>query len=130
MSEEAIVKSVPVYALQNPDKNITLQFIEPDTDAIRIEGAALISFVYTLTGPRRPQPSVEPEKTIYKNLKPWKTTVIPNYVVVADNDDLVGAPVVAWDGKKSLQGTMPWGRPIIGTNPAWRRGVIAADGRF
>jgi hypothetical protein len=52
---------------------------------------------------------------MYKNLRPWKKVTIPNYVVVADSDDLTGAPVIAWDGKKSLQGTMPWGRPIIGT---------------
>ena len=52
---------------------------------------------------------------MYKNLRPWKKAIIPNYVVAADSDDLIGAPVLAWDGKKSLQGVMPWGRPIVGT---------------
>ena len=53
---------------------------------------------------------------MYKNLRPWKNVVIPNYVAVADGTaNLIGAPVLAWDGKKSLQGTMPWGRPIVGT---------------
>lgn len=113
--EEAIIgKSVPVYALQGPDKIVTLHFVYPDSKP-HSGNAALVSFVYNLTGPRRPQPSVEPERTIYKNLRPWKKAVVPNYVVIADTDDLIGAPVVAWDGKKSLQGGAPWGRPIVGT---------------
>jgi hypothetical protein len=116
--EEAISgKSVPVYALQNPDKNVTLRFVYSDSHKTHSESAALISLVYNLTGPRRPQPSEEPEKSLYKNLRPWKKTVVPCYVVVADSTavDLTGAPVVAWDGKKSLQGAAPWGRPIVGT---------------
>jgi hypothetical protein len=125
MPEEAIIaKSVPVYSLQSPDKNVSLRFVYPDADKAHYEDAAIISFVYSLTGPRRPQPSVEPEKTIYKNLQPWKKAVIPSYVVVADSGDLTGASVVAWDGKKSLQGAMPWGRPIVGTVT----GQVAADG--
>ena len=115
MLEEATQKSVPVYALQSPDKNITLRFQDPESGEVHDENAAVISFVYNLTGPRRPQPSIEPEKTIYKNLRPWKKTPIPNYVVVADSNTLTGAPVIAWDGKKSLQGALPWGRPIVGT---------------
>jgi hypothetical protein len=115
-------KSVPIYALQNPDKNVTLRFVYLDLSYS--EHAALISFAYNLTGPRRPQPSVEPEKTVYKNLRPWKKAVIPSYVVVADSADLTGAPVIAWDGKKSLQGKAPWGRPIIGTITGW----VAANG--
>src|SRR5271157_4334621 len=115
MLEEA-TKSVPVYSLQSPDKNVTLRLKDPESGEVHDENAAVISFVYNLTGPRRPQPSVEPEKSIYKNLRPWKKTSIPNYVVVADPDaSLIGAPVVAWDGKKSLQGILPWGRPIVGT---------------
>jgi hypothetical protein len=115
-TEDAISgKSVPVYALQNPGKNVTLRFVYPDAHEFHSGDAALISLVYNLTGPRRPQPSEEPEKTLYKNLRPWKKQVVPSYVVLADNDDLVGAPVVAWDGKKSLQGEAPWGRPIVGT---------------
>lgn len=116
MLEEATSKSVPVYALQSPDKTVTLRLKDPESGEVHDENAALISFVYNLTGPRRPQPSVEPEKSIYKNLRPWKKTPIPNYVVVADpNTSLIGAPVVAWDGKKSLQGIIPWERPIVGT---------------
>lgn len=117
MSEETVVtKSVPVYALQHPDKNVTLTFEYPiPGKAAHSEIAALISFVYNLTGPRRPQPSVEPERTIYKNLRPWKKVVIPNFVVVAEGDSLLGASVIAWDGKKSLQGAVPWGRPVVGT---------------
>jgi hypothetical protein len=115
LPEEATSKSVPVYALQSPDKSVTLRFTNPDTGEGTTEQAALISFVYTLTGPRRPQPSVEPERTIYRDLRPWKKSPVPNYVVVASDANLVGAPVIAWDGKKSLQGAIPWGRPIIGT---------------
>jgi hypothetical protein len=117
MSTEDVIsgKSVPVYALQNPDKSVTLRFIYPDAHEFHSGDAALISLVYNLTGPRRPQPSEEPERTLYKNLRPWKKQVVPSYVVLADNDDLTGAPVVAWDGKKSLQGAAPWGRPIVGT---------------
>ncbi len=112
---EPLSKSVPVYALQNPDKKITLQFTYPDSQTHTGE-AALFSFVYNLTEARRPKPSIEPEKTIYKNLRPWKKLPIPNYVVVADDaTSLVGAPVIAWDGKKSLQGPAPWGRPVVGT---------------
>lgn len=108
------MKSVPVYALQIPESSVVLRFTDPETGEKQIETAALISFVYNLTEARRPQPSVEPEKTIYKNLRPWKRLPIPNYVVISDGNDLVGADVVAWDGKKSLQGAAPWGRPIIG----------------
>jgi hypothetical protein len=117
MSTEEVIsgKSVPVYALQKPDNIVTLRFVYPDSHKTLSETAALISLVYHLTGPRRPQPSEEPEKTLYKNLKPWKKMVVPNYIVVATSDDLTGAPVVAWDGKKSLQGEAPWGRPIVGT---------------
>jgi len=117
MSTEEVIsgKSVPVYALQKPDNIIALRFVYPDSHKIHSEDAALISLVYNLTGPRRPQPSEEPEKTLYKNLKPWKKKVVPSYVVVAVSDDLTGSPVIAWDGKKSLQGAVPWGRPIVGT---------------
>lgn len=116
MLEEATSKSVPVYALQSPDKTVTVRFQDPVSGEVKTETAAIISHIYNLTGPRRPQPSVEPEKTIYKNLRPWKKTPIPNFVVIAEtNASLEGAPVVAWDGKKSLQGVIPWGRPIIGT---------------
>jgi hypothetical protein len=119
-------KSVPVYALQAPDKNVSLRF--ESADETFTEDAAIISFVYTLDAstardydvkghPRRPAPSLEPEKTIYKNLRPWKKAAVPNYVVVADDStSLVGAPVVAWDAKrKSLQDGPPWGRPVVGT---------------
>src|SRR5208337_1017581 len=103
-------KSVKVYSLLDPSAKIALH------SGDWCEEAALISYVYTLTGPRRPQPSVEPEKTIYKNLRPWKKTPVPNYVVVVERDaSLIGAAVVAWDGKKSLQGAIPWGRPVVGT---------------
>src|SRR5277367_6123173 len=112
--EETMSKSVPVYALQNPDKSVTLRLENPESGEVLMESAALISFVYTLTAPRRPQPSEEPENTIYKNLRPWKKTPIPDYVVVAESADLTGAPVVAWNGKKSLQGAIPWGRPVVG----------------
>jgi len=112
--EETMSKSVPVYALQNPDKSVTLKLENPNGEVVT-EAAALISFVYNLTGKRRPQPSEEPERTIYKNLRPWKKEPVPNYVVVSESADLTGAPVLAWDGKKSLQGTIPWGRPVIGT---------------
>ena len=124
MPEETAPKPVPVYALQNPEKNILLRFVYPDFylqapenagKKWHYEEAAIISFVYTLTEPRRPQPSVEPEKTLYKNLRPWKTTPIPKYVVIANNGNMVGSLVVAWGGKKSLQGIAPWGRPVIGT---------------
>src|SRR5271157_2116139 len=99
-------KSVPVYALQSPDKSVTLKLTNPETGEVVTEEAALLSFVYNLTGPRRPQPSMEPERTIYRNLKPWKKLPIPNYIIVAEDNNLTGAPVIAWDGKKSLQGTM------------------------
>jgi len=102
-------KSVKVYALQSPESKILFRLED------KAEEAALISYVYTLTGPRRPQPSVEPEKTVYKNLRPWKKVPVPRYVVVAESQDLIGSLVVAWDGKKSLQGDAPWGRPVIGT---------------
>jgi hypothetical protein len=115
LEEATPSKSVPVYALQSPDKSVTLRFTNPETGEVVTETAALISFVYTLTGPRRPQPSEEPERTIYRNLRPWKKSPVPNYVVVAESADLAGAPVIAWDGKKSLQGTIPWGRPVVGT---------------
>jgi len=59
-------------------------------------------------------PSVE-ERTMWKNLRPWKKVPVPKYVVIADKEDMVGSFVVAWDGKKSLQGVAPWGRPVIGT---------------
>jgi hypothetical protein len=107
-------KSVPVYALQNPDKSVTLRLEDPESGEVLMERAALISFVYNLTAPRRPQPSEEPENTIYKNLRPWKKTPIPDYVVMTESADLTGAPVIAWNGKKSLQGTIPWGRPVVG----------------
>ena len=121
--EETLTKSVPVYALQPPEKGIVLQLKYPEAfladpanagKAWHYENAAVISFVYNLTAKRRPQPSEEPERTIYRNLKPWKKELTPRYVVVADTDDLTGAQVLLWDGKKSLQGTPPWGRPIIG----------------
>jgi hypothetical protein len=116
MLEEATSKSVPVYALQSPDKSVKLKLQNPESGETQTEDAALLSFVYNLTEHRRPQPSVEPEKSIYKNLRPWKRMPIPNYVVVADpNASLIGAPVVAWDGKKSLQGIIPWERPVVGT---------------
>ena len=114
MLEETQPKSVPVYALQSPDKSITLRLENPASGEVITEPAALISLVYNLTGPRRPQPSIEPERTIYRNLRPWKKSPIPSYVVVAETADLTGAPVIAWDGKKSLQGAIPWGRPIVG----------------
>jgi len=112
--EEIQSKSVPVYALQHPDKRVTLKLKNPESGEAVVENAALISFVYNLTGPRRPQPSEEPEKTIYGNLRPWKKSPIPDFVVVAESTDLTGAPVLAWDGKKSLQGVVPWGRPVVG----------------
>jgi hypothetical protein len=95
------------------------------------EEAALITRAYQLTGdlerkgragPRRPLPSVEPELTMYKNLRPWKKLPVPNYVIVVEDatSSIIGAPVLYWDGKKSLQGTAPWGRPVVG--------VIAAQG--
>lgn len=117
-------KSVPVYALQSPEKIVVLHFNYPEAfladpanagKAWHYETAAIISFVYNLTAKRRPQPSEEPERTIYSNLKPWKTVLLPNYVVVADGEDLTGAQVLFWKGRKSLQGTPPWGRPILGT---------------
>jgi hypothetical protein len=117
MFEETTGKSVPVYALRSPDKKITLRFVHPEGKSFT-KDAALISFVYTLTELRRPAPSIEPERTIYRNLKAWKKPaklVVPDYVVVADGEDLTGAPVVAWDGKQSLQGEVPWGRPVVGT---------------
>src|SRR5208337_1788735 len=101
-------KSVKVYSLLDPSAKIALH------SGDWCEEAALISYVYTLTGPRRPQPSVEPEKTVYKNLRPWKKTPVPAYVVVSEGESLVGASIVAWDGKKSLQGDAPWGRPVVG----------------
>jgi len=116
MIDKAPSKSVPVFALQSPDKSVTLRFENPVSGETQLENAAVISHVYDLTEARRPQPSVEPEKTIYKNLRPWKKVPVPNYVVVAKNSSIVGAPVVAWDGKKkSLQGDVPWGRPVVGT---------------
>jgi hypothetical protein len=116
-SEEIVLN---VYSLLNPSTKVLLNL------GTSLEEAALISRAYTLTGnlerkgrlgPRRPLPSVEPEKTMYKNLRPWKTLTVPNYVVVVENEtsSLVGAPVLFWDGKKSLQGSVPWGRPIVGT---------------
>ena len=124
--EETVTKSVPVYALQNPDQKVLLHFLYPETflqaseNAGKVwhyEEAAVISWVYNLTGLRRPQPSIEPERTIYKSLRPWKKVPIPKYVVVLNEGSTLtaGAMVVAWDGKKSLQGTAPWGRPMIGT---------------
>lgn len=108
-------KSVKVYALQGPSFKVKLQFIYPDSEKIHVEEAARISFVYNLTEPRRPQPSVEPEKTIYKNLRPWKNAIVPNFVVMVDDgQSVVGGSVIAWDGKKSLQGEAPWGRPVVG----------------
>jgi hypothetical protein len=135
MSEEAIEKSsvtLKVYSLLDPSTKVTLCLNG------HCEEAARIALAYTLTGnlerfgrsgPRRPLPSVEPERTMYKNLLPWKKAIIPNYVVVADSDDLIGAPVLAWDGKKSLQGAMPWGRPIVGaiTGVAANGYVVAVD---
>ncbi len=125
MSEDT--KSVRVYALQSPENRIILEFPATAADHACREEAALISFVYTLTAPRRPQPSVEPEKTIYKNLRPWKKLPVPGYVVVADSGVLAGAAVVAWDGKKSLQGDAPWGRPVVGTVGQAAGGVYFVD---
>lgn len=122
MFEKEEAKSVRVYALQSPESKILLHFSYPSAYYQTPEGsgkerhyeeAAIISYVYTLTGPRRPQPSVEPEKTIYKNLRPWKKITLPRYVVASDSG-LSGSPVIFWDGKKSLQGEAPWGRPVVG----------------
>jgi hypothetical protein len=124
--EETVTKSVPVYALQNPDQKVLLHFLYPETylqapenagKNWHYEEAAVIAWQYNLTGPRRPQPSIEPERTIYKSLRPWKKVPIPKYVIVLNEGDTLatGAMIVAWDGKKSLQGTAPWGRPMIGT---------------
>jgi hypothetical protein len=122
MSEDT--KSVKVFALQSPENNIVLEF--PINPAFR-EEAALISFIYTLTAPRRPQPSVEPEKTIYRNLRPWKRRPVPGYVVVVEDGMLAGASVIAWDGKKSLQGDVPWGRPVVGTIKQMAEGTWFVD---
>lgn len=109
-------KSVSVYSLRPPDRGVELHFRPAQDGADRHETAAVVSFVYTLTGARRPKPSVEPERTIYRNLRPWKDghAVPAHVVVVADGDDLAGAPVLRWDGKMSLQGEPPWGRPVVG----------------
>lgn len=113
-----------VYSLLNPSTKVLLNLGDS------LEEAALISRAYTLTGdlerkgrsgPRRPLPSVEPELTMYKNLRPWKKLTVPNYVIVVENaTSIIGAPVLYWDGKKSLQGNVPWGRPIVG--------VVASQG--
>lgn len=121
-------KSVKVYSLQSPDTKVTLRFkYSGDPSREHHEEAALISYVYTLTEARRPQPSIEPEKTIYKNLKPWKKLAIPNYVVVADGVSISGAPVVAWDGKKSLQGEAPWGHVVIGIVGDMTDGIYSVE---
>lgn len=101
-------KAVKVYSLLDPSTKIWVC-----SGDLR-EEAALISYVYTLTGPRRPKPSVEPEFTIYKNLRPWKKLNIPSFVVVKEGDSLIGAPIIVWNGKKSLQGDVPWGHQIVG----------------
>jgi hypothetical protein len=109
-----------VYSLLNPSTKVLLNL------GSSLEEAALISRAYSLAGnlerkgrqgPRRPLPSVEPERTMYKNLRPWKKLPVPNYVIVVENETspLVGAPVLFWDGKKTLQGDAPWGRPVVGT---------------
>src|SRR5271157_890654 len=109
-----------VYSLLNPSTKVLLNL------GTSMEEAALITRAFTLTGdlerkgrsgPRRPLPSVEPELTMYKNLRPWKKLTVPNYVIVVEDasSPIIGAPVLYWDGKKSLQGSAPWGRPIIGT---------------
>ena len=113
-----------VYSLLHPSMKVLLNL------GNSLEEAALISLAYSLTGdlerkgrsgPRRPLPSVEPELTMYKNLRPWKKEAVPNYVIVVENATcIVGAPVLYWDGKKSLQGSIPWGRPIVG--------VVASQG--
>lgn len=113
-----------VYSLLNPSTKVLLNLGDS------LEEAALISRAYSLTGdlerkgrsgPRRPLPSVEPELTMYKNLRPWKKLTVPNYVIVVENaTSIIGAPVLYWDGKKSLQGNVPWGRPIVG--------VVASQG--
>ena len=123
--EETALKSVPVYALRPPIENVILHFVYPDAyladpvnagKAYHYEDAAVMGFVYNLTAPRRPQPSEEPERSLYRGLKPWKKTGVPKYVVAKTGDTLEGAMVLHWDRKKkSLQGTAPWGRPIIGT---------------
>jgi hypothetical protein len=123
--EETAIKSVPVYALQPPERMVVLHFLYPEAylsdpanagKAWHYETAAVISFRYNLTAKRRPQPSEEPERSIYRSLKPWKKVGAPRYVIVADDvNNLTGAQVLLWDGKKSLQGTPPWDRPVLGT---------------
>lgn len=130
MPVKAASKSVPVYALQSPERGVILRFEYPGAADPHAESAALISLAYNLTGPRRLKPSVEPEKTVYRNLRPWKAVSVPDYVVVADAADLTGAAVVAWDGKKSLQGAAPWGRLVVGTvtgTDGEGRWTVAAD---
>jgi hypothetical protein len=100
-------KSTPVFSLQPPDANIKLYF-----GPAVLQEAAIISFRYTLTAPRRPKPSQEPEKSIYRALRTWGGSTVPQFVVVGET--AVGAQIVSWDGKKSLQGTAPWGRPVVG----------------
>ena len=57
--EETVTKSVPVYALQNPDQKVLLHFLYPEAflqasenvgKDWHYEEAAVISFVYNLTG--------------------------------------------------------------------------------
>lgn len=123
--EETVAKSVPVYALQSPENAVVLHFLYPEAylsdpanagKAWHYEAVAVISFRYNLTAKRRPQPSEEPERSIYRSLKPWKKVGGPRYVVVADDvNNLAGAQLLLWDGKKSLQGSPPWSRPVLGT---------------
>ena len=107
MSEEATTqKSVGVHSLSDPSTKIAI--ICGD---IR-EEAALVAYVYTLTESRRPKPSVEPEKSLYRGLRAWKDIPVPDLAVQAPVSE--GSPILFWDGKKSLQGDAPWGRPAVG----------------
>jgi len=113
MTQQAASKSVKVHSLLSPERNVTLHL-----GGMLFEEAAVLAFVYNLTEARRPKPSVEPERGIYRALRAWKGRQVPSYVIAVDSPDapLMGAPVVAWtDRKMSLQGDAPWGYPVVGT---------------
>ncbi len=120
MIQQAASKSVKVFSLLSPERSVTLHL-----GGLLFESAAVLSFVYNLTEARRPKPSVEPEKSIYKALRSWRDAQVPSFVVVVDSPDapILGAPVVAWiDKKMSLQGEAPFGYPVVGTVTAWEDG--------
>ena len=99
-------KLVEVFSLLNPSNNIDLNLNG------KIAKAAIIAYVYTVTGPRRVKPSQEPEKGMYRALRSWVGLTVPPYVVVREATE--GALVVEWDGKQTRQGSAPWKRPIVG----------------